>query len=118
MISTTRTLKPDDRNMDRTLDLNKLEDRLWLCCNMKQLIPFLRTNKEGDKPSDILKDLKDNRISIVSYLSDLAEMFQTSTVPVTMNGKSVRVISVSIQKLIFLIRLSYHNLSLQITFFP
>lgn len=95
------TLKPDDRNMDRTLDLNKLEDRLWFCCNMKQLIPFLRTNKEGDKIlilSDILKDLKDNRISVVSRLSDLAEMFQTSTIPVTINGKSVRVISISKQK--------------------
>jgi hypothetical protein len=54
------TLAAEDRKMDKTLGLNKLEDRLWFCCD-KQLIPYIGNNKAGDKIyilPDIMGELK------------------------------------------------------------
>ena len=43
------TLSSEDKKMDKTLNLNKLENRLWFSCDKEQLIPYIRTNKSGDK---------------------------------------------------------------------
>jgi hypothetical protein len=94
------TLAAEDKKMDKTLNLNKLEDRLWFCCDKEQLIPYIRTNKTEDKIlilPDIMSDFKASKI-IVTNFTDLAEMFQTKPEPTYMNKRTVRLISVSKQK--------------------
>lgn len=95
------TLSSEDKKMDKTLNLNKLEDRLWFCCDKEQLIPYIRTNKTGDKIfvlPDIMSDLKSNKITCVTNFTDLAEMFQTKPEPTYINHRTVRLISISKQK--------------------
>jgi bifunctional DNA primase/polymerase-like protein len=95
------TLATEDKKMDKTLNLNKLENRLWFCYEKEQLIPYIRTNKTGDKIlilPDIMSDLKANRITCVTNFTDLAEMFQTKPEPKNMNKRTVRLISISKQK--------------------
>ena len=92
------TLAAEDKKMNKTLNLNKLEDRLWFCCDKEQLIPYIRTNKFGDKIMilpDIMNDLKANKITCVTNFTDLAEMFQVKPEPTYMNKRTVRLISIS-----------------------
>ena len=87
--------------MDKILNLNKLEDRLWFCCDKEQIIPYIRTNKSGDKIlilPDIMSDFKVNKITSVTNFTDLAEMFQTKPEPAYMNKRTVRLISIPKQK--------------------
>ena len=94
------TLAAEDKKMDKTLGINKLEDRLWFCCN-KQLIPCIGENKAGDKIyilPDITNELKASRITCVTSLTDLAEIFQTKPQPTHVNGRTVRLISISKQQ--------------------
>jgi hypothetical protein len=91
------TLAAEEKKMDKTLSLNKLEDRLLFCSN-KQLIPYLGENKAGDKIyilPDIMNELKANKITCATDFTDLAEMFQTKPQPTHMNGRTVRLISIS-----------------------
>jgi hypothetical protein len=91
------TLALDDKKMDKTLGVNKLEDRIWFCCN-KQLIPFIGENKAGDKIyilQDIMSELRARKITCVTSLTDLAEMFQTKPEPTYINGRTARTISIS-----------------------
>ncbi len=95
------TLAAEDKKIDKTLNLNKLEDRLWFSCDKEQLIPYIRTNKTGDKIMilpDIMSDLKANKITCMTNFTDLAEMFQTKPEPTYMNKHTVRLISISKQK--------------------
>jgi hypothetical protein len=95
------TLKREEKGMDQELSLNKLEDRLRFCYEKEQLIPYIKTRKNHEEIlilPDIMKDLKDNRITCVTHFTDLAEMFQTKPVPITKDSKLVRAIRVTRQK--------------------
>ncbi len=95
------TLSYEEKNEDKILSLNKLEDRLRFCYEKEQLIPYIKTRKNHEEIlilPDIMKDLKDNRITCVRNFTELAEMFQTRPSCITKDNKSVRAISVSKQK--------------------
>jgi hypothetical protein len=95
------TLSLKDKEMDKTLNLNKLENGLLFCCDKEQLIPYIRANKSGDKIfilPDIMNDFKASKITCVTNFTDLAEMFQTKPEPTYTNNRTVRLISISKQK--------------------
>ena len=97
------TLSYEDKQMDKILSLNKLQDRFWFCCDKEQLIPYIRTSKNGENVlilPDIMSDFKANKIACVTNFTDLAEMFQTKPEPTNVNKRTVRLISISKQKFI------------------
>jgi hypothetical protein len=94
------TLTAEDKKMNQTLNLNEFEDRLSFCCK-KQLVPYIRKNKDGDKIyilQDTMSELRTSKITCVTSLTDLAEMFQTKPEPTSVNGRTVRLISISTQQ--------------------
>jgi hypothetical protein len=95
------TLKPEDKGTDQILNLNKLEDRLRFCYEKEQLIPYIKTRKNHEEIlilPDIMRDLKDSRITCVANFTELAEIFQTKPAPTSKDNKSVRAISITRQK--------------------
>jgi hypothetical protein len=93
-------LTAEDKKMDQALNLNRFENRLSFCCD-KQLIPYIEKNKAGDKIyilPDIMSELKTSKITCLTSLTDLAEMFQTKPEPTYVNGRTVRLISISTQQ--------------------
>ena len=76
-------LAGEDKKIDQTLNLNKIRNRLLFCCD-KQLVSYFGKNKAGDKIfilPDIIGELKASKITCVTSLTDLAEIFQTKPEP-------------------------------------
>jgi Cthe_2314-like HEPN len=96
------TLRRADKEEDQILGLNKLVERIRFCIEKEQIIPYIKSRKNREEIlilPDIMKDLKDNRITCVANFTELAEMFQTKPEPITKDNKSVRAISITRQNL-------------------
>jgi hypothetical protein len=97
-----RTFTPKEEvEKEQAINSNGFEHRLIFCCN-KELIPFLR--KKDDCTililQNIIKEMKDQRLNHMVSLAELARTLQCAIKPTKIDGKTCRLISIPIKKLI------------------
>jgi hypothetical protein len=87
--------------IDQTLKNTKFLNRLLFCIE-NDLIPFLKAKKDVEIVimQNVILDLRKQRINHVNTLSELARMLQGEVKPVELNGKTVRLLVLSLNSLV------------------
>jgi hypothetical protein len=93
-----------EQQIDSVTSMNRsIMERLNFCLD-SQLIPFMQRKKSDTGQilitMDILKELRDEDINFIQYLTDLARLLGSESKPAKLDGKPVRLVAISIEKLI------------------
>jgi hypothetical protein len=97
----SRNFRAVSGRTDQELENNNFENRLLFCLD-KDLISFLKVKTTGQVliMQDIVKEMRTQKITHISSLAELGRILQCDVRPTKLGDKTVRLVTLSIQKFI------------------
>jgi hypothetical protein len=97
----TRNYRALTSSADQAIENNNFENRLSFCLD-NDLISFLKRKSTGEVliMQDIVKEMRNQKITHISSLAELGRMLQCDVRPTKLGDKTVRLVTLSIQKFI------------------